>query len=237
MEEGRPWPSHHEVPPFSATDILFSVSVTTCVAIRTAELWFGDGNSWKGSLGSSRSQEQPAQPMPAAYPTINVHALKEKPPNPTWFPRGHEGDVASWGSQCFGEPGPPQLWSCSNETAETGAAGGLCRCSCNKCQESSSFSSHPTCRHWHSQNCIRFWVCDKRPRASRRVVPTPLQAAASPQRPGKHSVGMGNGSFTRGHGGTGQRARGAWGCANMGLGAGRHPDWEAAPGGGKSNAA
>lgn len=35
-------------------------------------------------------------------------------------------------------------------------------------------------------------------------------------------MGMGNGSFTRGHGGTGQRARGAWGCANVGLGADRH---------------
>lgn len=35
-------------------------------------------------------------------------------------------------------------------------------------------------------------------------------------------VGMGNGSFTRGHGGTGQRARGAWGCASVGLGADRH---------------
>lgn len=23
------------------------------------------------------------------------------------------------------------------------------------------FSSCPTCRHWHCQNCSRFWVCDK----------------------------------------------------------------------------
>lgn len=49
-------------------------------------------------------------------------------------------------------------------------------------------------------------------------------------------MGTGNGSFTRGHGGTGQRAKGTWGCANIGLGADRHPDWEEAPGG-KGNTA
>lgn len=38
-------------------------------------------------------------------------------------------------------------------------------------------------------------------------------------------MGTSNGSFTRGHGRTGQRARGTWGCANMGLEADRHPDW------------
>lgn len=84
------------------------------------------------------------------------------------------------------------------------------------------FSSHPTCRCWHYQNCTRFWLCDKRPRASRRAAPTLLQAVALPRWSGEHRVGMGNGSFTRGHSGTGQRARGAWGCADTGLGADRH---------------
>lgn len=34
----------------------------------------------------------------AAHLTTNVHALKEKPPNLTWVPWGHEGDVALWGA-------------------------------------------------------------------------------------------------------------------------------------------
>lgn len=93
------------------------------------------------------------------------------------------------------------------------------------------FSSNPTCKCWHCQNCTRFCLCDKRPRASRRAAPTLLQAAALPRWSGEHRVGTSNGSFTRGHGGTGQRARGAWGCANMGMEGDRHPDWEPAPGG------
>lgn len=70
------------------------------------------GATGRGHLGAVEARSSLHSQCTAAHPTTNVHALKEKPTNPTWLLWGSEGDMASWGSQCFGEPGPPQLWSC-----------------------------------------------------------------------------------------------------------------------------
>lgn len=95
MEEGRPQPCHHEVPSFSATNSVFSLYDHWC-CIGTAELWCGDGMGAAGRahLGAVGARSSLDSQCTAAHPTTNTHALKEKPPNPTWLPWGHEGDVA-----------------------------------------------------------------------------------------------------------------------------------------------
>lgn len=111
----------------------------------------------------------------------------------------------------------------AEETAETGAAGGLCRCSCNKCQESSSFSSRPARRHWHSQNCIRFWVCDESLMLPGELFPHPCRQ----QLHGQESIGwewamgaspVGTVGQGRGQGVPGAGQTWAWGLTGTGRG-------------------
>lgn len=113
----------------------------------------------------------------------------------------------------------------AEETAETGAAGGLCRCSCNKCQESSSFSSRPTRRHWHSQNCIRFWVCDESLMLPGELFPHPCRQRLHLD--GQESTGwewamgaspVGTVGQGRGQGVPGAGQTWAWGLTGTGLG-------------------
>lgn len=62
----------------------------------------------------------------------------------------------------------------AEETAETGGADGLCRCSCSKCQKSSSSLLQLPHLHVLALPKLHQILGVTRPRASRTAVPTPL---------------------------------------------------------------